>query len=287
MVTGDGLSQRRDAVQFHKRHVPRVASRGRQRHPGKRTRAGTLRALSESHAPGLSAPTPVHLQVHWESAEDAHTEVVAYEACVGSAVGQCDRHSMTPVATSESNSHQFVLADALRHGEVACVSVEALNDVHLRSERVSSDCATADDTPPACTFVGVGLSVGAHTDKQAYRDILFGHVVAEEDVSSLETVEWCASSDNSSVLEAGVDAAARVEFGGASCDVVPPTTVGIRGDEFEETAARHASYLGVGELSMSPGSQVWITARVRTSARQLSPSCCSPLPPWLTALTTV
>ena len=97
-------------------------------------------------------PAGVLVQAWWYSAVDQHTDVVGYDVCLGSAAGECDLVALTPfqqgIDGTNYTSQQFVLDAPLAHNTTACVSVEAVNEVGHRSDRLSSDCAVVDGTPP-------------------------------------------------------------------------------------------------------------------------------------------
>ena len=97
-------------------------------------------------------PAGALVQAWWYSAVDQHTDVVGYDVCLGSAVGECDLVALTPfqpgIDGTNYTAHQFVLDAPLSHNTTACVSVEAVNEVGRRSDRLSSDCAVVDGTPP-------------------------------------------------------------------------------------------------------------------------------------------
>ena len=99
----------------------------------------------------------VLVQAWWYSAVDEHTDVVAYDVCLGSAAGECDLVALTPyqpgVDGTNYTSHQFVLDAPLAHNATVCVGVEAVNEVGHRSDRLSSDCAVVDGTPPECVLL--------------------------------------------------------------------------------------------------------------------------------------
>ena len=99
----------------------------------------------------------VLVQAWWYSAVDEHTDVVAYDVCVGSAAGKCDLVALTPyqpgVDGTNYTSHQFVLDAPLAHNATVCVGVEAVNEVGHRSDRLSSNCAVVDGTPPECVLL--------------------------------------------------------------------------------------------------------------------------------------
>ena len=103
----------------------------------------------------------VLVQAWWYSAVDKHTDVVAYDVCVGSAAGECDLVALTPyqpgVDGTNYTSHQFVLDAPLVHNATVCVGVEAVNEVGHRSDRLSSDCAVVDGTPPECVLLSSNL----------------------------------------------------------------------------------------------------------------------------------
>ena len=105
---------------------------------------------------------------------------------------QCDLHPMSPMA--EDTARRFDLGGPLPHNTSVCVSVEALNEVGLVSDRASSDCATVDATAPIVDYVGVGVAVGVHTRYQSFTDVIFANVLATDDMSSLSSVQWCISS---------------------------------------------------------------------------------------------
>jgi hypothetical protein len=142
-----------------------------------------------------------------------------------------------------------------------CIAVEAVNEVQLVSERASSDCAVADASPPVCTFIGGGISPGTHVMRQSYRDVLFGNLIATEDIAAIDSIEWCASSSTGG--GGGADAA---------CDIVPLTTVGIGHLPFRP---QRFVIFGAGDLAMSPNDEVTISATVRNAVGLVSSRCTS------------
>ena len=179
--------------------------------------------------------------------------MIDYEVCAGTAALQCDLAPLTPYQPgldgTNYTSHQFELDTPLVHNQTVCVSVEGVNEVGLRSDRLASDCVVVDGTPPGCEHLGMGLHLRYHTAQAPYTNVLFGNVVGSEDLSALEAVEWCASS----------------EYNG-TCDIVPLTTVPMQFWGEKRGSKLYGAYLGVGGLSLPGGSNVSIGARMSASA---------------------
>ena len=179
----------------------------------------------------------------WSGFADLESGVSSYDVCAGSAPGLCDLIPTRPNLTSTQASLTF--GHNLTHGCRVCVSVSATNGAGLISQSAISDCVTIDATPPVMAFVGNGIALGVHQNNQTFRDLVLANAAATDDLSRIERFDWCISS-----LPSG------------PCDLLPLSDGGYVGDRADGT-----STFGEGQLSIPPGSVVYIGARAQNSAR--------------------
>ena len=149
-------------------------------------------------------------------------------------------------ALLDRTRHAFDLGGFAPHNTTFCVSVEATDSVGLVSARASSDCATVDATPPTMVHVGGGLGKGVHLAAQSYMDLAFANAQVEDDLSAVDAIEWCLSS--------GPNAS-----GHHHCDITPPTFAPPL-----ERLPSADSRLGIGDLTLSAGDEIFFGARART-----------------------
>ena len=203
------------------------------------------------------------MQARWETARDPHSDIAGYQFCVGTAPFECDLLPMDLESNlTNATSMQVQLSEPLGHEATACVTVQAVNDVGLTSERNASNCAVADGTPPACKYAGIGLGLGVSVESQTFSDVIFANVIGTEDLSSMDDVIWCVSSDVN-----------------GTCDIVKPRTARLM--ECPEGLACESSewvaLVGAGDLKLPQGSEVAVSAWVRNSVGLYSELCSSPL----------
>ena len=116
----------------------------------------------------------VIVQASWQSARDDESAVTTYAACAGSKAYECDLHAT--VENVSITAIQFELGTPLEHNQTVCVSVTGSNEVGLTSDRIGSNCAEVDATPPKCEFVKVGLGLDNNVTEQSFTDLIFGQV---------------------------------------------------------------------------------------------------------------
>ena len=164
-----------------------------------------------------------------------------------------------------------------------------------------------------CVFVGMGLELYHHSSQAPFTNVLFANVVAREDLSDIDMVGrrvWSASAimatyhwsrhrapsghfrtaasrlgqvqDGS--LEARpsvgktthrnqqVEWCASTEYNG-SCNVVPMTSAPVQ--RLPGPDGLWETYIGVGGLSIPPGTSVSLGLRIRSSTQQRSDWCWS------------
>ena len=117
----------------------------------------------------------------WDGFVDPESEVVSYEYCIGSSKLACDLAPMVQVVNATGMQTQ--LDSTAEHGQTLCVSVEAINGVGLRSDRVSSGCIRIDNTPPVMNAVRISSDPKIHMEEQGSADIVFGVAIAADDIS--------------------------------------------------------------------------------------------------------
>ena len=147
----------------------------------------------------ISRPSDV-VAARWIGFADGESGIMAYEYCVGTSELVCDVAEMMRVDNSTSWM-QLVLSDLVAHGSKTCVSVRAVNGVGLQSELISSHCVLYDSTPPQMEKVSASLDVNTHNEEQSDVKIVFGSVLAYDDIDFVDIIEWCIGSDNSSTWD--------------------------------------------------------------------------------------
>ena len=91
----------------------------------------------------------------WSKFFDAESGISHHEACVGTVPYECDVVPMTRFG-NDTSARFSGLSAFLTHEATACISVEAVNLVGIRSERVSTNCVKVDGTPPSVLEVKIG-----------------------------------------------------------------------------------------------------------------------------------
>lgn len=121
------------------------------------------------------------LSANWGGFEDVESGVVSYQACFGTAPGECDVVPLTDVGLST----QFLVTGLeLEHAAAYFATVVADNAAHL-SSAVSSNGVVVDITPPSLSYVSDGLG-GADVDAQSFTDLLFAHWLGSDSESDSE-----------------------------------------------------------------------------------------------------
>ena len=116
------------------------------------------------------------IQAWWNEFDDTETPITGYNACAGSTPGSCD---LAPMTHTTRNAAQFTAPQTLQHLDRVCVTVEAINEVGLVSDRAASDCATVDASVPGCT-VHIGNDPLVHAESVPYTNTLFAFARATQ-----------------------------------------------------------------------------------------------------------
>ena len=139
-------------------------------------------------------PTAV-VAARWEDFVDAESGVARYAYCAGSTPLACDLAPMVE-SGNETEAELALTGGVAEHESTLCFSVEAVNGVELRSERVSGPCVTVDNTPPTVKFVRIGSDPFVHMDEVSDGTVLFGSIFAGEDWTEITVAEFCYSYTN-------------------------------------------------------------------------------------------
>ena len=203
----------------------------------------------------LALPTDT-ITMRWDGFVDPESGVVAYEYCVGSSRLACDLAPVVQVA-NVTRARAELTGGQASHGDTLCVSVAAINGGGLHSARVSGDCVRIDDTPPVMDAVRISTDPEVHLFEQESADIVFGVIIAKDDLSMIEHAEYCVGSTNNTLPGANFSAWALV-----ACDYTPLK----RGPAPRGTTAGVRTVISVGtKTDVPPGSIIYMGARTRNS----------------------
>ncbi|KAL9987468.1 hypothetical protein ACROYT_G001781 [Oculina patagonica] len=147
------------------------------------------------------------LSAHWNGIHDSESDVVEYKWCIGKAPGSCAVKSMTSAGLNTTVHHSIAPQEGLQY----FFTVEATNGAGLK-EVIHSNGITVDTSPPV---IGrVHHDVDRNEEHMPQDDGFHGMVSLAfywdkpyDKESGISSVEWCASTNNS------------------SCNIVPLTAV--------------------------------------------------------------
>ena len=164
-----------------------------------RTAEGNFSACESTRELIYSLPTDV-IAARWHGFEDWESGLIGYDVCVGSAPLLCDVVPAERVSNGTNSINVTLPNGPAEHGSSLCFSVEALNGVGGRSDRISSTCILIDNTPPVLLKgPNIGSDADIHMDEQGTADIIISSGVAADDITPVEHVEFCIGSSNITV----------------------------------------------------------------------------------------
>ncbi|KAK3742316.1 hypothetical protein QZH41_018532, partial [Actinostola sp. cb2023] len=152
------------------------------------------------------------VSAHWNSLEDAESDIVKLTYCVGTTTGFCD---LLPRRTLSPWLHKIheVLNEPMRNGQRFYVTVQATNGAG-ETTTVTSDGVTVDNTPPTPGGVFDGLDLESGTMYVA-KVKSTNYAGLQTEVSSngftvdfsppIKNVAWIGAGNNSVIIYSTVD----------------------------------------------------------------------------------